>query len=102
MNWFDTAELYGFGQIGTQPVSGTPNLGIKPGEVVIATKWWPLFRTASSMLNTASRSGWMTWRLTPSICIMCTNLSVFHPAEAEMVAMADLVRRRQDPFGRGE
>jgi aryl-alcohol dehydrogenase-like predicted oxidoreductase len=31
---------------------GLKTMGIKPGEVIIATKWQPVFRTANSLVNT--------------------------------------------------
>lgn len=52
MNWFDTAELYGFGRSERNLALALNTLGINPGEVVIATKWWPLFRTARNIART--------------------------------------------------
>jgi aryl-alcohol dehydrogenase-like predicted oxidoreductase len=91
MNWFDTAELYGFGQSERNLAQALTNLGKQPGEVVVATKWWPMFRTASS--------------ITKTIDVRLNNLSPypidlyyvhqpysFSPPEAEMVAMGELVR----------
>ena len=52
INWFDTAELYGNGASEKELARALKNLGKKPGEVIIATKWWPMFRTASNILKT--------------------------------------------------
>ncbi|WP_232293293.1 aldo/keto reductase [Stigmatella aurantiaca] len=52
INWFDTAEVYGQGR-SEQVLSATlTRLGKKPGDVVIATKWWPTLRGAASIGKT--------------------------------------------------
>jgi aryl-alcohol dehydrogenase-like predicted oxidoreductase len=55
MNWIDTAEMYGKGASERCVAQGLQALGKAPGEVVIATKWWPLGRTAASLRNTIGR-----------------------------------------------
>jgi len=52
VNWFDTAELYGAGISETSLATALKAADIKDGEVVIATKWWPLFRTARNISKT--------------------------------------------------
>jgi aryl-alcohol dehydrogenase-like predicted oxidoreductase len=52
VNWFDTAEIYGNGTSETRLADGLINAGKKPGDVVIATKWHPAFRTAANLLKT--------------------------------------------------
>jgi aryl-alcohol dehydrogenase-like predicted oxidoreductase len=52
INWFDTAEIYGRGRSERALAGALTRLGKKPGEVVIATKWWPFPRGASSIVNT--------------------------------------------------
>jgi len=52
INWFDTAEIYGRGRSERALAGALTRLGKKPGEVVIATKWWPFPRTASSIVST--------------------------------------------------
>jgi aryl-alcohol dehydrogenase-like predicted oxidoreductase len=52
INWFDTAEVYGWGRSERALAGALTRLGKKPGEVVIATKWWPFPRTASSIVKT--------------------------------------------------
>ncbi len=42
INWFDTAEIYGGGVSEAALASGLKAAGRKAGDVVIATKWWPL------------------------------------------------------------
>jgi len=52
INWFDTAEVYGHGASEKMLAESLNTLGKKTGEVFIATKWWPMFRTASNMIKT--------------------------------------------------
>ena len=52
INWFDTAEAYGRGASEKMLSMSLNASGKKPGEVIIATKWWPLFRTASNIAKT--------------------------------------------------
>jgi aryl-alcohol dehydrogenase-like predicted oxidoreductase len=52
INWFDTAEVYGSGASEKALSAALTALGKKPGEVMIATKWWPMFRFASSIVKT--------------------------------------------------
>ena len=49
INWFDTAEIYGAGVSERSLAEGLKAAGNHPGEVVIATKWWPLLRTAGNI-----------------------------------------------------
>jgi aryl-alcohol dehydrogenase-like predicted oxidoreductase len=52
VNWFDTAEAYGKGVSEKSLAAGLAALAVTPGSVRVATKWWPLFRTAGSMAAT--------------------------------------------------
>lgn len=52
INWFDTAEIYGRGASERALSSTLSRMGVKPSEVVIATKWWPVLRRASSIQKT--------------------------------------------------
>lgn len=52
INWFDTAEVYGQGASELALAAALQSSGKKPGDVIIATKWWPLFRTASNISKT--------------------------------------------------
>lgn len=49
INWFDTAEMYGNGASEEALAKGLQAAGKKPGEVIIATKWWPVLRLASNI-----------------------------------------------------
>jgi aryl-alcohol dehydrogenase-like predicted oxidoreductase len=52
INWFDTAEAYGNGESERALSKALQKSGKKPGEVFIATKWWPMFRFASNITRT--------------------------------------------------
>ena len=52
VNWFDTAEIYGSGESERSLAWALRAAGKKPGDVVIATKWWPVLRTAHSITAT--------------------------------------------------
>jgi len=51
INWFDTAEVYGNGESEKALAKALAGLGKKPGDVVVATKWWPMFRRAPHMVR---------------------------------------------------
>jgi aryl-alcohol dehydrogenase-like predicted oxidoreductase len=55
VNWFDTAEAYGGGASERALAEALRELGRKPGEVVLATKWMPFLRTARSIPRTIDR-----------------------------------------------
>lgn len=46
INWFDTAEAYGLRNSERAPSSALGGVAVAPGNVVIATKWFPAFRMA--------------------------------------------------------
>jgi aryl-alcohol dehydrogenase-like predicted oxidoreductase len=52
INWFDTAELYGFGRSEQGLSAGLKAVGKQDGDVVIGTKWFPIFRTARNIKKT--------------------------------------------------
>lgn len=52
INWFDTAEIYGNGASERALSKALQAAGKRPGEVVIASKWWPMFRFASNIPKT--------------------------------------------------
>ena len=52
INWFDTAEMYGFGRSERALSVALQKVGKKNGDIIIATKWNPIMRTASSINKT--------------------------------------------------
>jgi len=90
INWFDTAEMYGSGVSEQSLATGLREAGASDDEVVIANKWFPLFRTAANIRKTIDE------RLAYLDGYSIDNYMVHQPwsfssPEAEMQAMADLV-----------
>jgi aryl-alcohol dehydrogenase-like predicted oxidoreductase len=93
INWFDTAEIYGNGVSEKALSRALQNAGKKPGEVVIATKWWPMFRFASNITKTIHE------RLSVLSPYPVDLYQVHQPwgfsnEKSEMNAMAELVGRK--------
>jgi aryl-alcohol dehydrogenase-like predicted oxidoreductase len=55
INWFDTAEAYGAGKSERNLANALHAAGMKNGDVVIATKWFPFPRRAGSILKTIDK-----------------------------------------------
>lgn len=55
INWFDTAELYGWGESERSLAGSLADLNISKNEVVVATKWWPVLRTSGSLISTIDK-----------------------------------------------
>lgn len=90
INWFDTAELYGAGVSETSLAIALKTAGKKDDDVVVVTKWWPLFRTARNIPKTIDE------RLRFLDGFSIGNYMVHQPfgfssPEAEMEEMAKLV-----------
>jgi aryl-alcohol dehydrogenase-like predicted oxidoreductase len=91
INWFDTAEVYGNGASEKILAKTLVGLGKKPGDAIIATKWWPMFRTASNISATIND------RIDALSPFPIDLYQVHQPwgfssEKAEMEAMATLVR----------
>lgn len=52
INWFDTAEVYGWGRSEQALGAALRESGVRPGGVVVATKWFPFLRTSRSIGRT--------------------------------------------------
>lgn len=90
VNWFDTAELYGAGVSEASLAKALKAAGKSDGDVIVATKWWPMLRTAGSIRRTIDQ------RLRFLDGYKIGLYQVHQPnglssREAEMEAMADLV-----------
>ncbi len=90
INWFDTAELYGAGVSEASLSTALKAAGKKDNEVVVATKWWPLFRTARNIPRTIQNRIHFLDGYTISLYMVHQPFGFSSP-EAEMEAMADLV-----------
>jgi aryl-alcohol dehydrogenase-like predicted oxidoreductase len=91
INWFDTAEVYGNGASERALASALASLQIKPGKFMVATKWWPMFRTASNIPKTISQriSALQPY---PIDLYQVHQPWGFSTVKAEMDAMAKLVK----------
>ena len=90
INWFDTAEMYGGGISESSLATGLKAAGKTDQDVLIATKWLPIFRTASNMKVTVND------RLRFLDGYSIANYMIHQPMsfsspETEMNVMADLV-----------
>ena len=90
INWFDTAESYGSGRSERGLARALSAAGRTNGDIVVATKWQPILRTAGSIRTTIERR---SSNLSPfSIDLhQIHNPASFSSVESEMNAMADLV-----------
>jgi aryl-alcohol dehydrogenase-like predicted oxidoreductase len=91
INWFDTAEAYGNGRSEQKLAEALAALDVKPGTVVIATKWQPFFRTAKSISATIDRRTSCLGRY-PIDLHQVHNPMSFSPIPAQMKEMAALLR----------
>lgn len=90
INWFDTAELYGAGESERSLSTGLKAASKPDKHVIVATKWWPLFRTSGNIQKTID----VRLRFLDGYSIgnyMVHQPYSFSTPEAEMNAMADLV-----------
>ncbi|MBN2384173.1 aldo/keto reductase [bacterium] len=90
INWFDTAEIYGFGNSEQALAQALQNASKKEGDVLIATKWWPAFRFAGSIKKTIGQRI-NSLRGYPIDLHQIHQPWSFSSVEAEMNVMADLV-----------
>ncbi|HUZ16888.1 MAG TPA: aldo/keto reductase [Spirochaetia bacterium] len=92
VNWIDTAEIYGAGVSERSVATALKELGVSSGEVVIATKWFPIFRTARSIPRTIdARRRFLDGY--PIDLYMVHNPYGFSSVEEEMDAMAALAEQ---------
>ena len=91
VNWFDTAELYGAGVSEASLAKALKTAGVKDQDVVVATKWWPMFRTARNIPRTIQDRIRFLDGYTIGLYMVHQPFGFSSP-EAEMEAMADLVQ----------
>lgn len=89
INWFDTAELYGNGRSERALSRALQHAGQTDADVLVATKWSPIMRTAVSIHRTIDTR---MSNLSPFTIALhqVHNPASFSSPEAEMDAMADL------------
>ena len=91
VNWFDTAELYGAGVSEQSLSTALKAAGVRDQGVVIATKWWPLSRTARNIPKTIGERVRYLDGYSIGLHQVHQPFSFSSP-EAEMDAMAELVK----------
>jgi aryl-alcohol dehydrogenase-like predicted oxidoreductase len=89
VTWFDTAELYGGGVSESSLATALKAAGRANGDVVISTKWWPLFRTARNIPRTIGRRLRALDGFDIDLYLVHQPFGFSSP-ESEMDAMADL------------
>ena len=94
IDWFDTAEAYGWGKSEQALARALRAAGKEPGSVRVATKWWPALRRASHLRRTIDR------RLGALDGFPIDLYQVHQPlslssVERQMNAMADLVGEKK-------
>ena len=90
INWFDTAEMYGFGHSEQGLSDGLKAAGKGSEDVVVATKWLPLFRSARNIPKTIHNRVRFLDGFNIDLYMVHQPWS-FSSIEAQMDAMADLV-----------
>ncbi len=91
INWFDTAEMYGSGRSEQGLANALKAAGKQDDEVVVATKWSPLLRTAANIPQTIDDRIRFLSGYTIDLYMVHQPWGFSSP-EAEMDAMADLVK----------
>ena len=91
INWFDTAELYGAGVSETSLSVALKAAGKTDREVVVATKWLPLLRTARNIPRTIENRIRFLDGYSVGLYMVHMPYS-FSTPEAEMDEMAKLVQ----------
>ncbi len=90
INWFDTAELYGGGRSEQGLSNALQAAGKSDDEVLVATKWSPMFRTARNIPKTIGKRQHYLDPFTIDLYQIHQPMSFSSP-EDEMESMADLV-----------
>jgi aryl-alcohol dehydrogenase-like predicted oxidoreductase len=90
INWFDTAEMYGRGNSERGLATALKTLSKQDDEVIVGTKWFPIFRTANNIHRTIDDRLRYLNGYTIDLYMVHQPWGFSSP-EAEMNSMADLV-----------
>ena len=93
INWFDTAEIYGGGESEKALSKALKAAGKSPGEVIVATKWWPIFRFAFNIRKTINKRIELL-NPYPIDLYQVHQPWGFSGESSEMAVMAELVNRK--------
>jgi aryl-alcohol dehydrogenase-like predicted oxidoreductase len=91
VDWFDTAEAYGRGQSEEALAGALLAAGREPGSVVVATKWFPIFRTAQSIRSTVEDRVAYLSPFPVDLHQIHAGFGALSSKGAQMKAMAELV-----------
>ena len=94
INWFDTAEMYGNGVSESTLAVALQAAGKSDEDVVVATKWMPLLRTAKNIPRTIHNRKKFLGQYSIGLYMVHQPWSFSSP-EAEMDAMAGLYKAGQ-------
>ena len=94
INWFDTAEFYGRGESEKALSKALKASGKKPGEIIVATKWWPMFRFASNIRKTINERI-RSLEPYPIDLYQVHQPWSFSGEDSEMTVMAELFNNKQ-------
>ncbi|MEI5907535.1 aldo/keto reductase [Bacillus spongiae] len=97
INWFDTAEIYGKGKSEETLAQALNMLEDGGKEAYIATKWWPMFRKASSITKTIEERISVLKNRTIDLYQIHQPHS-FSSIKAEMEALAELIQNKKIRF----
>lgn len=91
INWFDTAEAYGFGASERSLSTALQAAGVQPKDALIATKWMPALRFAASLpSNTDTRL--KALHPYPISLLQIHQPTSFSSIESQMKALAELLK----------
>lgn len=90
INWFDTAEMYGFGASEQGISRALSEAGVGDGEVFIATKWSPFFRRSKNIPRSIDKRLRYLNGYTIDLYMVHFPYGI-SSIETEMDAMADLI-----------
>jgi aryl-alcohol dehydrogenase-like predicted oxidoreductase len=94
VNWFDTAESYGNGESEKSLAVALNRLGKAPGDIIIATKWRPVLRTAKSIAKTIDQRLEILGNFPIDLYQIHNPLS-FSSIEKQIKTMAGLVKKHK-------
>lgn len=94
INWFDTAESYGGGESEKSLAQALKRSGKTPPDIIIATKWRPVFRTAKSIAKTIGQRLEILGGFPIDLYQIHNPLS-FSSIKKQIIAMAELVKNHK-------
>jgi aryl-alcohol dehydrogenase-like predicted oxidoreductase len=91
ITWFDTAEMYGHGHSERRLSGALSTALVKPGDVIVATKWTPTLRTANNIGQTIDDRLSALDPFPIDLHQIHLGIGSFSPVRSQVAAMARLV-----------